>query len=117
MPSADQTWAADERKLAQAYGMSLAVKLHLELGSRTDDVSYGRYKVAQNALDRHLKKSPKSQPALILRMVMLEKTGADDKDVLKAFEAVKVTGELSARGAWWVGNTLRALQRCECRPI
>lgn len=88
-------------------------ELRIELSSRTDDVSYGRYKVAQNALDRHIKKSPKSQPALILRMIMLEKTGADDKDVLKAFEAVKATGELSSRGAWWVGTTLRSLQRCE----
>jgi len=46
-------------------------------------------------------------------MVLLEKTGASDKEVVAAFASVRATGELTARSAWWVGNTLRSIQRRE----
>jgi len=87
--------------------------LQVKLTCIVDDISYGRFKSAQNTVDRHLKKHPKSQPALVLRMVLSEKTGGSDKEVVNAFEAVRATGELTGRSAWWVGNTLRSIQRRE----
>jgi hypothetical protein len=80
----------------------------------TDDISEQRYKPAESTIARHLKKHPKSQPALVLRMVLLEKTGKSSHEVLRAYQDVKGTGELSARSMWWTCLTLRGIGRREC---
>jgi N-terminal acetyltransferase B complex non-catalytic subunit len=76
-------------------------------------MSAGRLKAAQAAVDKALKKSPKSQPALILRMAILEKAGGSERDVLKAYKAAKALGEPSARGVWWISVVFRNMQRRE----
>ncbi|ORX35576.1 N-acetyltransferase B complex non catalytic subunit-domain-containing protein [Kockovaella imperatae] len=92
---ADSRWAADERKLSPAY----------------DDISNGRLKSASSQVERHLKKHGGSQPARILRMVLLERVDASESAILEAWEDVKKTGELSSRGMWWVAMTFRNIGR------
>ena len=53
---------------------------------RADDISMGKYKSAEATVSRHLKKNPKSQPALALRMYLLDKLGGGTKAVLSALE-------------------------------
>ena len=136
---ADSKWAADERKLQSAYGEldtklpasrphkpqtashcehfrgflgSVGGSATLTLGDISDDIQSHRLKPAESIVLRYLKKHPKSQPALILRMVLLERLHDDVPAVLIAFDEVKASGELSTRGAWWVNITLRNIQRC-----
>ncbi|OCF31945.1 hypothetical protein I316_06328 [Kwoniella heveanensis BCC8398] len=93
-------WESEERKLQPIY----------------DDISNHRLTQAQSALARYLKKSPKSQPGLIIKMYILQKMGSapgGDEEILGLYETVKGLGEISGRGIWWIGLTLRNMGRLD----
>ncbi|WVF71131.1 hypothetical protein IAT40_005928 [Kwoniella sp. CBS 6097] len=90
-------WESEERKLQPIY----------------DDISNHRLTQAQSALTRYLKKSPKSQPGLIIKMYILQKTGGGDEEILGLYESVKGLGDISGRGIWWIGLTLRNMGRLD----
>ncbi|WWD16993.1 hypothetical protein CI109_101429 [Kwoniella shandongensis] len=109
-------WEAEERKLQSVY----------------DDISSHRLAPASSTLNRYLKKHPKSQPALILKMYILQKTSPSssntEDEVMKLFREVKglaVTsnggkkeGEqggfvMTGRGVWWCALTLRNMGRLD----
>ncbi|WVQ83099.1 hypothetical protein IAT38_005237 [Cryptococcus sp. DSM 104549] len=96
-----QAWEGEERKLQSVF----------------DDISSHRLAPAQATLTRYLKKHPKSQPALILRMYILNKTGSSDTEVLKVFREVQALGgakkEMTGRGVWWCTLTLRNMGRLD----
>ena len=92
---AEIKWATDERRLGPAY----------------DDILAGRLKSASAIVERHLKKHPKSQPALVLRTVILERSESAETAILEAWGAVKKTGDLTTRSAWLIGTTFRNLGR------
>jgi N-terminal acetyltransferase B complex non-catalytic subunit len=78
-----------------------------------DDISEQRLKPADTALSRHLKKHPRSQPALVLRAVVLEKLGYPAEDVLRVYKEARATGEFSPRSIFWAGLALRGVGRRE----
>ncbi|CAK9781194.1 hypothetical protein CC85DRAFT_331142 [Cutaneotrichosporon oleaginosum] len=88
-------WAAEERKLQPVF----------------DDIHEGRLKTAQAAVDRWLKKHPKSQTALVARMMLADLTGQGRAAVLKVYEDVQATAPLSPRSIWRVAAVLRSI-RC-----
>ncbi|WVQ99727.1 hypothetical protein IAU59_006869 [Kwoniella sp. CBS 9459] len=90
-------WESEERKLQPIY----------------DDISNHRLSQAQSALTRYLRKSPKSQPGLIIKMYILQKTGGADGEILALYENVKTLGEISGRGIWWIGLTLKNMGRLD----
>ncbi len=87
--------------------------LYVLTNNTTDDAQSGRLKSLEPTILRYLKKHPKSQPALVLRLVLLERLGSPEPPLLRAFQEVKATGELSSRSAWWINSALRDMQRCE----
>ena len=95
MATAETKWVTEERRLAAAY----------------DGIAAGRLKSASSLVERHLKKHPASQPALVLRVVLLERIGSPEQEVLKSWESVKKTGDLTTRSAWFIGTTFRNLGR------
>ncbi|KAL7423966.1 mitochondrial distribution and morphology [Cryptotrichosporon argae] len=97
LPHRSVDWSADERKLQAAY----------------DDVQANKPKAASATVERWLKKHPKSQPALVLRMVVLEKQGAPISAVLKAYTDVERTLPLSGRSMWYAALTLGAIARAD----
>ncbi|WWC69868.1 uncharacterized protein I206_103811 [Kwoniella pini CBS 10737] len=91
-------WELEERKLQSVY----------------DDVSSHRLAPAQSTLTRYLKKNPKSQPALILKLYINQKLGsADDDELLKSYKQIKSLGEMTGRGVWWVGLIFRNMGRTD----
>ncbi|WRT66679.1 uncharacterized protein IL334_003639 [Kwoniella shivajii] len=90
-----QQWEAEERKLQSVY----------------DDISSHRLIPAQSTLTRYLKKHAKSQPALILKMYINQKTGSTEQDILNLYDQVKSLGDMTGRGVWWSGLTLRNMGR------
>nr|XP_018262725.1 uncharacterized protein I303_04205 [Kwoniella dejecticola CBS 10117]OBR84883.1 hypothetical protein I303_04205 [Kwoniella dejecticola CBS 10117] len=92
-------WEAEERKLQSVY----------------DDVSSHRLSFAQSTLTRYLKKNPKSQPALILKLYINQKTGAfaDQEELLRLYAQIKGLGEMTGRGVWWVGLVFRNMGRTD----
>ncbi|GMK53932.1 hypothetical protein CspeluHIS016_0105180 [Cutaneotrichosporon spelunceum] len=88
-------WAAEERKLQPVF----------------DDIHEGRMKTAQAAVDKWLKKHPKSQTALVARMMLTDATGQGRAAVLQAYEDVNATAPLSPRSIWRVSTVLRSI-RC-----
>ncbi|BEI85550.1 hypothetical protein CcaverHIS002_0509510 [Cutaneotrichosporon cavernicola] len=88
-------WGAEERKLQPVF----------------DDIHEGRMKTAQAAVDRWLKKHPKSQVALVARMMLADATRQGRAAVLKAYEDVQTTAPLSPRSIWRVSTVLRSI-RC-----
>ncbi|KAK8864694.1 hypothetical protein IAR55_001946 [Kwoniella newhampshirensis] len=105
-------WEAEERKLQSVY----------------DDISSHRLSPASSTLNRYLKKHPKSQPALILKMYISQKTATTNDAVLMIFKEVrslavnanggKKEGEpggfvMSGRGVWWCALTLRNMGRLD----
>ncbi|WVR06742.1 hypothetical protein IAU60_003777 [Kwoniella sp. DSM 27419] len=88
---------AEERKLQGVY----------------DDISSHCISSASSTLNRYLKKNPKSQPGLTIKMYILQKTGADETDILAVYENVKALGEMSGRGIWWTGMVLRNMGRLD----
>ncbi|WWD03229.1 hypothetical protein V865_001280 [Kwoniella europaea PYCC6329] len=97
MSKSQQTWEVEERKLQSVY----------------DDISSHRLSSAQSTLTRYLKKSPKSQPALILKMYIQQKNGVSEDDLLGLYEQIKGLGEMSGRGVWWVGLIFRNMARTD----
>ncbi|OCF74339.1 hypothetical protein I204_04710 [Kwoniella mangroviensis CBS 8886] len=97
MSKSQQTWEVEERKLQSVY----------------DDISSHRLTSAQSTLTRYLKKSPKSQPALILKMYIQQKNGVSEDDLLGSYEQIKGLGEMSGRGVWWVGLIFRNMARTD----
>jgi hypothetical protein len=77
----------------------------------SEDVSAGRYKAADSAVTRHLKKNPKSQAALTLRFVLHERQHSPLSTCLKAFKDAKNSGDLNPRSLWWMTMSLRNLRR------
>ncbi|KAL1411365.1 mitochondrial distribution and morphology [Vanrija albida] len=90
-------WAGEERKLQGVY----------------DDIQLGRLDAANDAAERWLAKHPRSQPALVMRMVLAEKRGRGQRAVLAAYDDVKATGPLSGRSVWWIALTLRNTRRLD----
>lgn len=83
--------------------------------SLAEDVQSGKYKLASAEVTRFLKKSPRSQPALLLRAYLLTKLGGTESEVLQTWQSVERTGELSPRGMWWADVLMRTIGRCEHR--
>ncbi|ORY26335.1 N-acetyltransferase B complex non catalytic subunit-domain-containing protein [Naematelia encephala] len=92
---ADAKWAADERRLHPAFS----------------DWSTGRYKSADAQLRQHLKKYPRSQPGLVLRLLLIGKQNASISEILSAYRDVRTTGDLSARSLWGCTLALRSAGR------
>ncbi|ODN77635.1 hypothetical protein L202_04793 [Cryptococcus amylolentus CBS 6039] len=92
-------WEAEERKLQPVF----------------DDVASHRLAPASSALTRYLKKHPKSQPALIIKMYITHKMKGEEgeEEAMKIFREVMVLGgkgkEMTGRGVWWVTLTLRQM--------
>jgi hypothetical protein len=75
-----------------------------------EDISAGRYKSAESAVTRHLKKNPKSQAALTAKFVLNERQGASEATYLKSLKDAR-QGPLNPRNLWWMTNSLRNLKR------
>lgn len=84
---------------------------------RADDISLHRIVPAQQTIARYLKKHPKSQPALIINMYIMQKTGAEESDVLQVYKQIQALAgpkkEMTGRGVWWCTLTLRNMGRCK----
>lgn len=125
-------WAAEERKLQPVYGASGRPSHHLSsngcrqhyytsplhhlthlTNTSPDDVQYGRLKSAKDAVERWLKKHPKSQPALVLRMVLAEKQRLGAAAVLRAYGDIKRTAPYSGRSVWFIALALKNIRRRE----
>nr|KIR49824.1 hypothetical protein I312_00916 [Cryptococcus bacillisporus CA1280] len=94
-------WETEERKLQSVY----------------DDISLHRIVPAQQTIARYLKKHPKSQPALIINMYIMQKTGAEESDVLQVYKQIQALAgpkkEMTGRGVWWCTLTLRNMGRLD----
>ncbi|OWZ57752.1 hypothetical protein C368_00920 [Cryptococcus neoformans 125.91] len=94
-------WETEERKLQSVY----------------DDISLHRIVPAQQTIARYLKKHPKSQPALIINMYIMQKTGADESDILQVYKQIQALAgpkkEMTGRGVWWCTLTLRNMGRLD----
>ncbi|WOO81229.1 N-alpha-acetyltransferase 25, NatB auxiliary subunit [Vanrija pseudolonga] len=88
-------WALEERKLQGVY----------------EDIQMGRVEAAHDAAERWLTRNPRSQPALVIRMVLCEKRKRGTRAVLAAYDDVRATGPLSGRSVWWIALTLRNIRR------
>ncbi|WVW84264.1 hypothetical protein I302_106294 [Kwoniella bestiolae CBS 10118] len=97
MSKTQQNWETEERKLQSVY----------------DDISSHRLTSAQSTITRHLKKSPKSQPALILKLYIQQKNGISEEELLGLYDQIKGMGEMSGRGVWWVGLVFRNMGRTD----
>lgn len=82
-----------------------------------DDISLHRIVPAQQTIARYLKKHPKSQPALIINMYIMQKTGAEESDILQVYKQIQALAgpkkEMTGRGVWWCTLTLRNMGRCK----
>ncbi|KAK4685849.1 N-terminal acetyltransferase B complex non-catalytic subunit, partial [Tremellales sp. Uapishka_1] len=90
-------WSAEERKLSSVY----------------EDIQYKRYKVADQTVARWLKKHPKSQPGIVLRMVIQERTGSSEKAILKTYGEAKKAGPILGRSGMYVAITFRNMRRLD----
>jgi hypothetical protein len=77
-----------------------------------EDISAGRYKAAESAVTRHLKKNPKSHTALTLKFVLNERQGAPEATYLKSLKDARQS-PMNPRSLWWITNSLRSLKRCK----
>lgn len=77
-----------------------------------DDINAGRYKVAESSIARHLKKTPKSQTALVARFVLLHEQAAPSSSRIQALNALRKMGELSPGNFWRTERALKEMKRC-----
>lgn len=60
-----------------------------------------------------MKKSPKSQTALVARFVLVHEQGSPERTRLQALDVVRRTaGELSPGNFWRVERALKEMKRC-----
>ncbi|WWC88996.1 uncharacterized protein L201_003913 [Kwoniella dendrophila CBS 6074] len=100
MSKLQQQWEVEERKLQSVY----------------DDISSNRLSSASSTLNRYLKKNTKSQPGLILKMYINQKTNVNstDQELLDLFDKqIKPLGEMTGRGIWWIGLVFRNMGRTD----
>ena len=64
-------------------------------------------------MDKILKKNPKSQPGLVLRLRLQLAIQQPEEKIVEGFEKVKTTGDLSSQSAWHITYVLKQINRRE----
>lgn len=81
--------------------------------TNVDDISEGRYKVAEKTITNHLKKAPNSSTAQVARLVLQLAQNAPAETWQKTLGVIRRVSGLSPSNLWRTERALKEIGRCK----